>query len=155
MSTSASLTTDDYILIEEEHEQLDKFLSDLRETCCNLDNQLDCKTCDREKVASCRGRFPSFLYRLLETTGTHYNHEETIMLSRSHVTEKYEYFRAHRQAHIAIIKEIKAIVDECDALEQQALTAEGYRQLYQKISKLFEEHERAFDSPFIQSTHKT
>ena len=149
---SKSLAADDYMQIEKEHKQLDRFLSDLRETCCNLDNELTCTSCTKEKLASCRGRFSSFIYRLLEITVTHYHHEESIMLSRSHVTEKYEYFRAHRQAHVDIIDELKILTDECAALNQQNMTAEGYRLLYTQISILFHEHERSFDSPFIEST---
>jgi hemerythrin len=153
MTTPTSLLPEDYIQIENEHKQLNRFLSDLHDTCCSLDNELDCKSCTREKVASCRGRFPSFLYRMLETTGTHYNHEESIMLARPNITEKNEYFRAHHQAHSDIIKAVKIIAEECKALEQQALTAEGYRLMHQKISTLFEEHDRSFDTPFIQSTY--
>ena len=147
-----SLAVADYHQIEKEHQQLDRFLSDLRDTCCNLDNALTCTTCTKEKLASCRGRFSSFIYRLLEITGTHYHHEESIMLSRSHVTETYEYFRAHHQAHTDIIDELKILADACATLNQQNSTAEGYRLLYSQISYLFEEHERNFDTPFIEST---
>lgn len=154
VENNKSLSPDDYKLIENEHKLLDRFLADLRDTCCNLDNQLDCSICSKERLASCRGRFSSFLYRLLETTSTHYYHEESIMLSRLHVTEKYEYFRAHRQAHIDIIEELRVIADECGSLNQQGRTADGYRQLYNKISNLFAEHDSSFDTPFIQSTHQ-
>ena len=74
------------------------------------------------------------------------------MLARLNITEKNEHFLAHHQAHSNIIKAIKIIVGECKALEQQALTADGYRLMNQKISTLFEEHDRSFDTPFIQST---
>lgn len=150
-----SLSPDDYILIEEEHQQLDQYLNDLLETCCNINNQLNCSACGREKLSSCSGRFPSFIYRLTETTSKHYNHEEAIMLNRPHVTEKYTYFKAHRQAHTDLIKHLKVIAEKCDVLDQQGKTAEAYRQLYQEIAILFKEHDQHFDDPFIASTLPT
>lgn len=145
------ISADDYKLIREEHERLDRFLQDLRDTCCNLDNQLDCNSCSREKFASCHGRMYSFLYDLLDITDKHFYNEESIMLSRPHISEEYEYFRLHRQAHFNIMRSLKSIVDDCASLDERGITAEGYRQLYEKISTLFEEHGRLFDDPFIQS----
>lgn len=148
MSHCVDISPEDCMLLEEEHKQLDKYLSDIRETCINLENQLDCRSCGSEKHASCRGRFPSFLYRLLETTSKHYSHEEAVMLGGMHVAEKYEYFRMHRQAHVDTMIALKLIAEACDALEDKALTAEAYRQLYKKIINLFEEHSHTFDVYF-------
>ncbi len=147
-----SLATDDYVVIEEGHSRLHKFLNDLYNTCCNLDNQLNCDSCSGEKHASCKGHLPSFFYDLLDLTSKHFYHEESIMLSRPHVTEEYEYFRRHRQAHQNILRELNRLVNECTSLNKQSATAQSYRHLYKTISELFEEHDRAFDDPFIQST---
>ena len=148
-----SLSPDDYILIEREHEQLERFLSDIEDTCWHLDNQLGCNSCDSLKFASCYGRLPSFLHDLTEITYKHFSHEESIMLNRPHVTEEYEYFRVHRQAHINIMLALKEIAGECASLLQQRIIANGYRQLYQKVSNLFEDHDHSFDDPFIRSTY--
>jgi len=74
------------------------------------------------------------------------------MLSRPQVTVEYKYFRTHRQAHDNIMQELKSIAGECNSLDKLERTAEGYRHFYKKISDLFEEHDRCFDDPFIQST---
>ena len=135
-----NLSSDDCELIGKRHQQLESFVTDLRDTCSNLGNEFDCTACSTAKLASCRGRFPSFLYRLLETTGTHYHDEESIMLSRSHVTEKYEYFCTHHQSSsYDIIEELRLIVVECASVNQQGLPVDGYRQLYKKVSTLFKE----------------
>jgi len=150
--TVKNLTPADYLLIEEEHAALEGLLSDLHDTCCNLDSLLSCESCSSEKLASCQGRLPSFSFDLIELAGRHFYHEESIMLSRPHVTEEYEYFRAHRQAHANIMRGLTVAVNACAALGKDGNTAEGYRQFCQKTSELLEEHNRAFDDPFIQST---
>jgi hemerythrin len=146
------LSPADYRMIEEEHARLRRFLKDLQDTCCNLGNALDCGRCPGEKNASCRGHLPSFFYDLLDLAGKHFFHEESIMLGRPHVTEDYEYFRRHQQAHLSVMQELNAIVEQCNSLNKQGETAESYRQLYNRLSQLFEEHDRSFDDPFIQST---
>lgn len=148
-----SLPPDDYVLIEAEHERLERFLSDIKDTCCHLDNQLSCNSCSSLKFASCSGRLPSFLYDLIDITDKHFCHEESIMLSRPHLTEEYEYFRVHRQAHVNIMLALKKITVECASLLQGRVIADGYRQLHQRVSNLFEDHERLFDDPFIRSTY--
>jgi len=142
----------DYLLIEEEHVRLGKLLHDLHETCCNLDNLLSCHSCSSAKIASCRGRLPSYIHDLIDLIDMHFYHEESIMLSRPQVTVEYKYFRTHRQAHDNIMQELKSIAGECNSLDKLERTAEGYRHFYKKISDLFEEHDRCFDDPFIQST---
>ena len=142
----------DYLLIEKEHAQLERFLYDIRDTCCNLDNLLNCQSCSSEKLASCRGRLPSFLHDVIELADKHFYHEETIMLSRPHITEEYEYFRIHHQAHEDIMKKLIALRGESSSLDKQGNTAEGYRLFYKKLSDLLEEHDRSFDDPFVQST---
>ena len=142
----------DYLLIEEEHNRLGMLLRDLHGTCCNLDNLLNCHGCDSAKLASCRGRLPSYIHDLIDIVDMHFYHEESIMLSRPQVTVGNEYFRIHKQAHDSIMQELKSIVGECSSLDKLEKTAEGYRHFYKKLSDLFEEHDRCFDDPFIQST---
>lgn len=142
----------DYLLIEEEHVRLGRLLHDLHETCSNLDNLLSCQGCESGKLASCRGRLPSYIHDLIDLVDMHFYHEESIMLSRPQVALGYKYFRTHRQAHDSIMQELKSIVGECSSLDKLEKTAEGYRHLYKKLSDLFEEHDRCFDDPFIHST---
>lgn len=148
-----TLSAADYHQIEREHERLERYLADLRETCWNLDTGLGCDSCGSEKLASCHGRMHSFLHDVLDITGKHFLNEETIMLSRPHVSEDYAYYRAHHQAHLQVMRALKATVEQCALLDRQHNTVSAYRELYGKISALFEEHSRAFDDPFIQSTH--
>ena len=147
-----NLTPADYLLIEKEHERLKRLLQDLHDTSCNLDNLLSCQSCSKEQLASCRGHLPSFFHDLINLAGKHFYHEESIMLSRPGVTEEYEYFRNHRQAHTNIMRELNSIISECSSLDKMGKTDESYRQLFKKVSDLFEEHDRSFDDPFIQST---
>ncbi len=147
-----NLTPADYLLIEKEHTQLEKFLHDIRDTCCNLDNALTCQSCSAGKLASCRGLLPSYLHDVIDLAEKHFDHEEAIMLSRPHVTEDYGYFRTHHQAHEDILKKLIALRGESLSLDGQGRTDEGYRQFYKKLSDILEEHDRSFDDPFIQST---
>jgi len=148
-----NLTPEDYILIQNEHAAIERYIADLRDTCCNLENNLGCSSCSREKWGSCTGRLPSFLYDLIALVGRHFAHEETIMLSRPHVSDEYEYFRIHREAHSNLMQQLRVTVDECTRFEQ-GRTAESYRHLYNRILQLFEEHDNTFDDPFIQSVLK-
>jgi hemerythrin len=141
----------DYSIIEEEHEQLKRFLDDLHDTCCHLD-ALAKQGVESEKSATYRGRLPSFLFYVTELATKHFNHEEAIMLSRPNVTEEYKYFRAHKQAHTEILEKLDILVDECFSLDTQVSIVEIYHQFHKKLSSVFEEHDRAFDDPFIQST---
>ena len=140
----------DYLAIEKEHALLKKFLHDLHDACLALD-KLD-QVSDHEALASYRGRLPSFLLYITELVANHFEHEEKIMLSRPHVTEEYEYFRAHRQAHAGIVRKLDALVSNCFALNTHKTIAEIYHLFYKSLLDLFEEHDRAFDDPFIQST---
>lgn len=68
------------------------------------------------------------------------------------VTKEYENFRNHQQAHNNILNELNAKVSQCALLDSHGETAEAYRQLYKRMSELFEEHARLLDDPFIKST---
>jgi hemerythrin len=146
------ITPEDYVLIEEAHLRLHSCMDNLRSTCCNLDNQRNCQSCTREKVATCQGRLVSFFHNMVEISTSHFDHEEAIMLGRPHVTKEYEDFRLHQQAHKDILRELNTIVSECASLNLRGETAEGYRQLYWRMSDLFERHDRLFDDPFYKST---
>jgi len=144
----------DYLLIEKEHKLLEKYLSDLRDACTysNSDKLPDCQNCDPEKQASCQGRLPSFLFFIIELAAKHFDHEETIMLSRAHVTKECEFFRIHQQAHADILHKMDTLVGECFSLGKQSYNAKIYSQLYKKLSDMLEEHDRDFDDPFINFT---
>jgi hemerythrin len=147
------LTPADYLVIEKEHLLLGKYLNNLRDACVcsNLDKLPDSKICENEKQKSCLGRLPSFLFHIIELAEMHFNDEETIMLSRPNVTRQYEYFRIHEQAHADIIQKLQGLADECLSLRNDSNVAEIYVKLYDKISDLFEKHDRFFDDPFIAS----
>lgn len=145
----------DYVLIDEEHARLEKLLHDLHETCGNLDTLLGCQDCDSEKVATCQGRLPSYIHDLIDLIDIHFYHEESIMLSRPQAKagkSGYEYFRLHQQAHNNIMQELKSIAGKCSTSYKPEKTAEDYRHFYKRLLDMFEEHDRTFDSPFIQST---
>jgi hemerythrin len=149
-----NLGTEDYLVIAKEHALLEKFLDDLRDACacCKLGEQVNCTTCDAEMRASCQGRLPSFLYYVIDLAAKHFDHEEKIMLSRPHVTKDYEYFRVHHQAHVEIMQKLNALIDQCFSLDENTDTGSVYRQFHQALSELFNQHDHAFDDPFIEST---
>ena len=148
------LPLEDYLIIEKEHQLLEKYLTNLRDACdcSNLDKLPNYKICDVEKRSSCLGRLPSFLFHIIELAGMHFNDEETIMLSRPNVTWENEYFRAHQQAHTDIMQKLNELVEECLSVKNNSNVAETYVRLYETISDLFEKHDRFFDNPFIEST---
>ncbi|BCK86794.1 hypothetical protein MIZ01_0560 [Sideroxyarcus emersonii] len=147
-----NLAPEDYLLIEEEHLRLHRFLENLRSTCRNLNNQQNCQSCPREQLGTCRGRLASFFLNIIDISFNHFTHEESVMLRQGSVTEEHEDFRTHQQAHREILHALDTIISECASLDAQGKTAEAYRQLYRRLSEMFNEHDRLFDNPFIQST---
>ena len=150
------LMTADYLVIQKEHKQLEKYLSDLHDACAcsHLDRSPDCQTCAQAKQISCLGRLPSFLFHIIDLASKHFDHEEKIMLDRPHVTKDYQYFSFHHQAHIELMLRLQALSDEYLLIKNEDNIAEIYRHLYEKIMDMFEEHDRLFDNPFIESTHE-
>ena len=142
----------EYKLIKDEHLRLHDTLKNLRDTCRNLNNQRTCESCSREQIATCQGRLVSFCYNIINIATNHFNHEESIMLRLSLVTKKYEDFRIHQQEHNNILNELNAKVGQCASLDAQGKTSDAYRQLYKRMSELFDEHARLLDDPFIRST---
>lgn len=149
-----ALAPADYLVIENEHKLLEKYLANLQDACvCSNPDQLpDCPHCDHEMQASCQGRLPSFLFHIIDLAGKHFDHEETIMLSRPHVTQDYAYFRAHQQAHAQVMMQLNALSDQCLKLRNKSNTPDIYSQFYEKLTKIFDQHDRDFDDPFIAST---
>lgn len=143
----------DYEIINKEHKLLEKYLADLREACtCSHLTSTDIPSCTLEQQTSCQGRLPSFLFHIIDLAGKHFDHEETIMLSRPHVSENYEYFRIHRQAHLDIMLHLQSLSDQYLSAGNISNIAETYGIFYENISTIFDEHDRLFDDPFIDST---
>lgn len=145
------LAPEDYMLIEEEHLRLLRLLDNLRSTCRNINRQDNCQSCTREQLATCRGRLVSFFHNVIDISINHFGHEESIMLRLEHTTKEHEDICNHQQAHRNILHALDTIVSECASLDAQGRTAEAYRQLYRRLSEIFNEHNRLFDDPFIQS----
>lgn len=148
------LSDADYLVIKKEHKQLEQYLSDLHYACAcsHLYRLPDCHTCAQAKQTSCLGRLPSFLFHIIDLAGKHFDHEEKIMLSRPHVTKDYEYFSFHHEAHVDLMLRLQALSDEYLSMRNQSYIAEIYHHFYEKITDMFEEHDRLFDDPFIEST---
>jgi len=141
----------DYVIIEKEHKELKKFLDDLQDTCQHLDSIVK-QDAHNDTTVTYKGRLPSFLHYVSELAAKHFSHEEAIMLSRPNITEENKYFRIHQQAHNNILQKLDVLVDECFLLDAQVNIAETYHQFHRKLLDVFEDHDRSFDDPFIQST---
>lgn len=61
-------------------------------------------------------------------------------------------FHSHLLAHVNISRKLQGILEESILLNKNGETAEGFRQLYEKVSELFALHDRMFDDPFIRQT---
>ena len=148
------LSPANHLVIEQQHKMLEKYFIDLRDACAYsaTDKQVDCHLCDHEKQASCQGRLPSFLFHIIDLAGKHFDHEETIMLNSAHDTEQYDSIRLHQHAHEGMMLKLQGLANECLSLREQDNTLEIYHYFYEKISDLFEKHDRHFDDPFIKST---
>lgn len=148
------LSPEDYSMIVNEHKLLETYLNNLRDACpCSgAINQADDQFCNREKQTSCQGRLVSFLFSISELAANHFEHEERIMLARPRVTETSEYFRLHRQDHERIMEKLNALVDRCLSLGNDGDVAQIYRQFHQDLLEIFNEHNRNFDDPFLEST---
>jgi hypothetical protein len=64
------LAPSDYAMIKKEHQQLEKYLADLRDACaCSLLPDSGAPSCDKEQQTSCHGRMPSFLFHIIDLAG--------------------------------------------------------------------------------------
>jgi hemerythrin len=145
-----NLSPEDFTEIYEEHVRLNDSLNLLCETCRNLDNQLNCQGCSREQLGTCQGRLVSFFYNVINFSSTHFQREESIMLRQAGVTKDDEDFRRHRQAHIDMLNVLYEIINECDLLDARGKTAEAYRNLCNRMSEQFKEHDRMFDGIYLK-----
>lgn len=146
-----NLSPEDFMIINEEHVRLNDSLNLLCTTCHNLDKQLDCQSCNREQLGTCQGRLISFFHNVINFSTTHFKHEESIMLRQSGVTENDEDFRRHRQAHVNMLNALYEIICECDLLDAKGKTANAYRNLCNRMSEQFKEHDLMFDSIYIKA----
>lgn len=131
--------------LKDEHLRLRNSIDIIRSTCINLENQLCCQNCNREQIATCKGRLTSFSYNLISISESHFDFEESIMLPRAGISNKKEAFHNHQQSHQNILKEMRETLKECALLDSHGRTDECYRLLYKRASKLYEEHGRLFD----------
>ncbi len=146
-----NLSPRDFMEIKEEHIRLNESLNLLCTTCHNIGNELDCQSCSREKLATCQGRLVSFFYNVINFSATHFKHEESIMLRQPGVTKDDEDFRRHQQAHIDMLNALNEIISECDVLDARGKTAEAYRNLCNKMSEQFKEHDRVFVGIYLKA----
>lgn len=148
------LSQTDYLIIENEHKLLEAYLNNLCDACACFKSlhQPDSQRCTHEQQASCQGRLPSFLFSIIDLATNHFEHEEDIMLSRPHVTEASEHFCLHRQAHERILQKLDALVEKCLLLNGDGDAAQIYQKLHKELLNMFDEHNRNFDDPFLEST---
>lgn len=139
------LAPDEFKRIEEEHLRLHNSINNLRNTCCNLENQNGCQSCISEQAATCQGRLVSSFRNIISVSNDHFEYEEIIMLHVGKITKEDLDFHDHQQAHRNILNELRATIEVCATLDALGDTAECYRQLYRRASELYEEHDRLFD----------
>lgn len=140
-----NLSPEDFNEIHEEHLRLNSSLRLLCTTCHNLNNELDCQSCDRQKWATCQGRLISFFYNVINFSSNHFKHEESIMLRQASATKDDDDYLRHRQAHVDMLTAIEVIISDCALLDAAGKTDEAYRQLCKRMSAQFQDHDRMFD----------
>lgn len=145
------INDEDYALLEAEHERLHQYLLDLEDTCAHLSSPRDCSLCDPDLAAACAGRMPSFLHDLLDMTEKHFFHEEAVMVEMLNHDNNNEHLKAHRRAHMQILQATHQAIREASELNKQGETAQAYRLLFTKMTKLLNEHTSIFDMPFVES----
>ena len=145
------ISDEDYALLEAEHERLNQYLLDLEDTCAHLSGLRDCGLCDPDLAAACAGRMPSFLHDLLDMTEKHFFHEEAVMVQMLNHDNNNEHLKAHRRAHMQILRATHQVISEASELNRQGETSQAYRLLFTKMTKLLNEHTSIFDMPFVES----
>lgn len=137
-------------LIEAEHARLETFLSELRETCCAFDDTKECQHCDREKIATCRGRLISFTYDFLDFVVEHFENEEKIMSKIFSALDPASVFH-HHQEHIKLVRTIEGLMHALSDMSKQGHTAVAIREFHARATAMFDEHARTFDAALLQS----
>ena len=135
-------------LIEREHAHLQRFLCDLRDTCCEFESGRNCDGCEHEKTVSCQGRMASFCYDFMDLVDEHFDNEEQFMRAGLASPEDDDDFLRHLQAHSRLTQEMRKSVLQALTLSKQGDTAAAVRLLYDEISRMFGEHARAYDRTF-------
>jgi hemerythrin len=144
-----ALSEDDRQLIEAEHLRLEQFLSDLHETCSELIPDCGCAHCDSGKLSACQGRLPSFFYDFCELVSDHFDNEEKIMRDSLWSDSGYELLRQHNQEHARLMGEVKKLIEECSVFNRQGNVAGAIRHFHNKVTEMFGEHARTFDSRLL------
>lgn len=146
-------SSDNFWQLLKEHQRLTTFLNDLQNNCINQHNDLDCNTCNREVLASCRGHLPSYFHDLIDLCSIHFYREEVLIEEELKGMSAHKNLRNHHLAHAGILKRIGGIIGECALINEKEQTDEAYRFLYKNLSRLFEEHDAEFDNELSQCIH--
>ncbi len=144
------LAASDRQLIEEEHARLERFLTELCDTCIEFRTFSDCHGCDRERVASCRGRLPSFFHDFHDLIAEHFDNEERIMRSYLKEAHENEYIKLHNEEHAKLMREVKQLIQEAAAQTEQGNVVAAIQQFHKSITSRFGEHTHAFDRVLLQ-----
>ena len=147
---SGELSATDRQLIDGEHERLEQFLNDLRDTCENFGADGNCHACNRSQVATCKGRLTSFFYDFLDLVSQHFDNEETIIVGHLKAADEDEYFRRHHAEHARLMAELKILMRESSLQSHQDNPSAAIRGLEHKIAEMFGTHAHAFDGPFLR-----
>lgn len=147
-----SLSKEEFSRIAREHRQLVKFVQELEKACecAQQDAHASKLKCNSEDKASCAGRFPSYLYHVIELTSRHFIHEEMIMLEQTHIDKDNQQFIKHHKAHVSVLNKLHNMIDEYFSEINDVPISALYRRFYTDITSLFDKHDRAFDNPFFK-----
>jgi hemerythrin len=137
-------------LIEGEHARLERFLRELRETCCEFDSLEECQDCGREKIASCQGRLISFTHDFLDFVIEHFENEEKIMSEIYSTQQSNRYFQLHQQEHMKLVREMESLMHELSVMSRRGHTAIAIREFYYRVAEIFSKHARTLDDPLMQ-----
>lgn len=140
-----ALAHSDRELLDHEHARLEQFLRDLSETCIEFLSKSGCEGCDQATQACCQGRLTSFYYDFLDLVAEHIENEESIIGRYLANPADSLYFREHQQAHWAVMRELRQLMDQSIALSRQGETAAAIRRLHEEITVMFGEHAQDFD----------
>lgn len=147
-----SLSKEEFSRIAREHRQLVKFVQELKKACaCAMQDDQGTKlSCNSENKASCAGRFPSYLYHVIDLTTRHFIHEEMIMLEQTHIDRDNQLFIKHHKAHVSVLNKLHHMIDEYFSQINDVPISKLYRGFYTDITTLFDKHDKAFDNPFFK-----
>jgi hypothetical protein len=142
--------TRNQMVIHTEHLQFKRHLERIRETCLNIDKPGNCKMCDREKLASCRGRLASLQIYGIEIAEKYFTHSENVLLNQQESPVRHSQLKTYRAAHEALIEKLELINHHSTKLKNSQNTVDAYRNLYYQTAAVLKAHERLFKTP-VQS----